>query len=134
MSTSAPVYVWPTLGLRDARTAVDFLERAFGFEVTAAYWDDRDPSHLNHAELRYPPGGGIMCGSSPETGDGPRQPGTAAVYIQCDDPDALFARAVEAGATVVQEPHDVEYAENSRAFAVRDPEGNTWSFGQYAGE
>jgi hypothetical protein len=29
---------------------------------------------------------------------------------------------------------NVEYAENSRAFAVRDPEGNAWSFGQYAGE
>ena len=49
----------------------------------------------------------------------------------CDDPDALFKRAVAAGATVVQELHDTDYG--SRDFAARDPEGNHWSFGTYRG-
>jgi uncharacterized glyoxalase superfamily protein PhnB len=134
MTARAPTYVWPTFGFRDPRAAVAFLERAFGFEVTAAYWSETDPDHLDHAQLGWPPGGGIMCGSAPDTSEGPRQPGTASVYVQCEDPDALFERAVAAGAEVVQEPYVVEYAADSRAFTVRDPEGNTWSFGQYAGE
>jgi uncharacterized glyoxalase superfamily protein PhnB len=39
---------------------------------------------------------------------------------------------VAAGAEVVQPLHDTDYG--SRDFAVRDPEGNLWSFGTYPGE
>ena len=49
-----------------------------------------------------------------------------------DEPDALFARAVAAGAEVIAGLHDTDYG--SRDFAVRDPEGNRWSFGTYRGE
>jgi uncharacterized glyoxalase superfamily protein PhnB len=44
----------------------------------------------------------------------------------------LFARATAAGATVLRELHETDYG--SRDFAVRDPEGNLWSFGTYRGE
>jgi uncharacterized glyoxalase superfamily protein PhnB len=53
-------------------------------------------------------------------------------YLVCEDPDALFARATAAGAVVLADPHDTDYG--SREFAVRDPEGNLWSFGTYRGE
>ncbi|MGX7676636.1 VOC family protein [Plantactinospora sp. DSM 117369] len=43
----------------------------------------------------------------------------------------MYARAVAAGAEVVQEPRDTDYG--SRDFLVRDPEGNRWSFGTYRG-
>jgi uncharacterized glyoxalase superfamily protein PhnB len=79
---------------------------------------------VDHAELAWPLGGGVMLGSS-DTG----APGTFHAYVVCDDPDALFARAVEAGAVVVAELNDKEYG--SRDFSVRDPEGNQWSFGTY---
>jgi uncharacterized glyoxalase superfamily protein PhnB len=49
-----------------------------------------------------------------------------------DDPDGLFARATAAGAEVLAGLHDTDYG--SRDFAVRDPEGNRWSFGTYRGE
>jgi uncharacterized glyoxalase superfamily protein PhnB len=39
---------------------------------------------------------------------------------------------VAAGAEVLQPLHDTDYG--SRDFAVRDPEGNRWSFGTYRGE
>ena len=58
-------------------------------------------------------------------------PGTFSAYIVCDEPDALFKRAVASGATVVTELHDTDYG--SRDFAVLDPEGNRWSFGTYRG-
>ena len=47
-------------------------------------------------------------------------------------PDELFARAAAAGAEVLMDLHDTDYG--SRDFAVRDPEGNRWSFGTYRGE
>jgi uncharacterized glyoxalase superfamily protein PhnB len=134
MSVRPPTHVWPSIAFRDARAALGFLREAFGFDVAAAYWSDRDPGHLDHAQLDWPLGGGIMCGSAADSPDKTRQPGTSSVYIVCDDPDALFERATAAGAEVVRPPYDVEYAERSRSFSVRDPEGNTWSFGQYAGE
>jgi uncharacterized glyoxalase superfamily protein PhnB len=39
---------------------------------------------------------------------------------------------IAAGAQVIQELTDTGYG--SRGFAVRDPEGNRWSFGTYRGE
>jgi uncharacterized glyoxalase superfamily protein PhnB len=48
-----------------------------------------------------------------------------------DEPDALYERAVAAGAEVLREPADTDYG--SREFAVTDPEGNLWSFGTYRG-
>jgi uncharacterized glyoxalase superfamily protein PhnB len=52
--------------------------------------------------------------------------------VVTDDPDALHARAVIAGAQITAAPHDTDYG--SRDFAARDPEGNRWSFGTYRGE
>ena len=127
--------VWPTLTYRDARAALTFLSEAFGFEERAAYAREDDPSVIEHAEMRFPEGaGGVMFGTAGKD-DGPfgrRQPGNDSVYVVCDDPDALFARATAAGAEVVRELKDEDYG--SRGFSVRDPEGNLWSFGTYGGE
>ena len=59
-------------------------------------------------------------------------PGTFGGYAVIDDPDALYERAVAAGATVVVPPSAPDYG--GRTFAVLDPEGNHWSFGDYRGE
>ncbi|MEU7633190.1 VOC family protein [Nocardia sp. NPDC049220] len=125
--------VWPTLSFRDARAMAAFLVAAFDFRQSALYTRENDPSIVEHAELRWPLGGGIMFGSAGKD-DGPfgtRPPGHDAVYLVCEDPDALFARATAAGAEVVQGLRDEDYG--SRGFTVRDPEGNLWSFGTYSG-
>lgn len=125
--------VWPVLSYRDARGAIDFLAKAFGFEERACYARD-DPSIVVHAEMRWPLGGGVMFGTAGKDDSpfGRRAPGNDSVYVVCDDPDGLFARAVAAGAEVVRGLVDEDYG--SRGFTVRDPEGNLWSFGTYAGE
>jgi uncharacterized glyoxalase superfamily protein PhnB len=128
--TPAP-QVWPTLRARDARALIKFLVDAFGFEEVVVYGDG---DRVDHAELCWPPGGGIMLGSAgkSESGDGsPLNTGTFGCYVVTDEPDALFARATAAGAAVVRELNDTDYG--SRDFAVRDPEGNQWSFGSYRG-
>ena len=125
--------IWPCLSYRDARAAVAFLTTAFGFKEAALYARDDDPSIVEHAELRWPGGGGVMLGTAGKD-DGPfgtRLPGNEAVYAVTEEPDALFDQAVAAGAEVVQGLKDEDYG--SRGFTVRDPEGNLWSFGTYRG-
>jgi uncharacterized glyoxalase superfamily protein PhnB len=76
-----------------------------------------------------------MLGSARESdpaASGPVPPGYFSAYVVTDEPDALFARATAAGAEVITGLHDTDYG--SRDFAVRDPEGNRWSFGTYPGE
>jgi uncharacterized glyoxalase superfamily protein PhnB len=123
MTQTPPPQVWPTFGARDARALIRFLVDAFGFEETVVYGEG---DRVDHAELSWPPGGGVMLGSS-----GTSAPGTFRAYVVCDDPDALFNRAVENGAAVASGPADKDYG--SRDFSVRDPEGNQWTFGTYRG-
>jgi uncharacterized glyoxalase superfamily protein PhnB len=126
-------YIWPGLSYRDARAAIEFLTTAFGFEERAVHAREGDPSVIEHAELRWPLGGGIMFGTAGKDDSpfGKRLPGNDSVYVVCKDPDALFERATAAGAEVVRGLVDENYG--SRGFTVRDPEGNLWSFGTYEG-
>ena len=133
MTKNTPT-VWPILSYRDARAALAFLADAFGFEQRCAYARDDDPSIIEHAEMRWPLGGGIMLGTAGKDDSpfGRRTPGNDSVYVVCDEPDTLFERAVSAGAEVQRGLADEDYG--SRGFTVRDPEGNLWSFGTYPGE
>jgi uncharacterized glyoxalase superfamily protein PhnB len=126
-----PPQVWPSLRARDARALIRFLTDAFGFEATVVYGEG---DRVDHAQLSWPPGGGIMLGSARQADDDPwpLAPGSFGAYVVTDEPDALFARATAAGAEVIAGLHDTDYG--SRDFAVRDPEGNRWSFGTYRGE
>lgn len=132
MATSTAI--WPVLTFRDALAAIEFLEQAFGSQRAAVYTRDDDPTVVEHAEMRWPLGGGVMFGTAGKDDSpfGQRTPGNDSVYVVCADPDQLFERAVGAGATVARELTDEDYG--SRGFSVRDPEGNLWSFGTYAGE
>jgi uncharacterized glyoxalase superfamily protein PhnB len=134
-TAAPPKTVWPCLNYRDADAAIRFLVDAFGFESTLVV-----PAHdgragvVEHAELRWPDGGGVMLGSAEPDGDNPfRQTpiGGASIYVVTDHPDALLDRATAAGATLVRGLQDEDYG--SRGFSVRDPEGNIWSFGTYRG-
>jgi uncharacterized glyoxalase superfamily protein PhnB len=125
--------VWPAFRAADARALIRFLVEAFGFQEAVVYGEG---DHVDHAELAWPLGGGVMLGSAPaegETGsdDWTVRPGTLGAYTVTDEPDALYARATAAGAKVVREPYDTDYG--SREFIVLDPEGNRWSFGTYRG-
>ncbi|MFC4125589.1 VOC family protein [Nocardia rhizosphaerae] len=132
--TDTTAIVWPVLAFDDARAMVDFLTAAFGFERVAVYARENDPSVVEHGELRWPGGGGIMFGSTgrDDSPFGTRPAGVASLYLVTDEPDALYARATAAGATVIRELRDEDYG--SRGFTAADPEGNLWSFGTYRGE
>ncbi len=54
---------------------------------------------------------------------------TRSAYIVVADADAVYARAQAAGAKVMRPLQNTDYG--SREFAVKDPEGHSWSVGTY---
>jgi len=120
----------PLLFYRDARAALDFLERAFGFE-TRLLVDDGQGGVI-HSECAFEGHVVMVCG--PPSGDwaspldlGGRRTGSVHVQLQ-SGLDALYERARDAGATIERAPADQPYGD--RVFTCLDPEGHSWSFGQ----
>ena len=117
----------PMLSVRRGSTAVDFYRSAFGADVLfrldddsgavvaqlaiqgAEFWvADESPEHANY---------------SPESLEG----STARMVLVVSDPDAMFDRAVKAGAAIVwpvQEQH------GWRVGRVSDPYGHHWEIGK----
>src|SRR3954447_11172441 len=117
------------LSVRRGRAAIAFYERAFGARVVyqvggtdenesvvaqlavgdASFWvADESPEHANF---------------SPETIGG----GTVRMLLVVDDPDAVIARAVDAGATLVSAATDEH---GWRLGRVADPFGHHWEIGK----
>jgi uncharacterized glyoxalase superfamily protein PhnB len=130
--------VIPGLRYADAPAAIDFLCDAFGFERHAVYADDDNPGLIHHAQLVL--GTGMVMLGSVRDGEteslyswstpGELGGATTCIYVVVDDPDAHCLRARNAGAVVVNEPHDNE-GYPGRGYEALDPEGNIWSFGSY---
>ncbi|WP_020573589.1 VOC family protein [Actinopolymorpha alba] len=120
--------IYPALRYADARAAIDFLKRTFGFEEIAVMTDD--DGRVAHAELDLD-GGVVMLGSRIGDSDSEERfpSGPTTIYVALDDPDGHHARARSAGAQIVMELTDQPYG--SREYAARDPEGNVWCFGTY---
>jgi uncharacterized glyoxalase superfamily protein PhnB len=120
--------IYVTLRYDDARAAIGYLTGTLGFVEQHVY--PADDGSVGHTELSFGDGV-VMLGTrsgTPDTFD----TGRAVVYLAVDSAESVDAhhdRAVAAGAEVVQELVDQPYG--SREYAVRDPEGNIWSVGNY---
>ncbi|CCH78311.1 conserved hypothetical protein [Nostocoides japonicum T1-X7] len=122
--------IWTALFADDAKALRAWLA-GLGFEEGIVVPGDGDT--IFHSEMRWPEGGRVMVSSregATERFDGV---GRTNLYVVCDDPDAVHARAVALGAEITR-PLENATDYESRGFSCRDPEGNHWSFGTYAGE
>jgi uncharacterized glyoxalase superfamily protein PhnB len=124
--------VWPSVGFVDVDAGVRLLAEGLGFVVTALY--RADDGTVEHAEARWPDGGGVMFGSRDKPGVWGAL-GPQGVYVVAADPDRVDAawkrvRTMD-GVEVVRELHDTDYG--SHQFDVRDADGNLWSVGTYRG-
>ncbi len=118
----------PAFVYEDPSAAIAFLRDAFGFSEHAAHAGE--DGVVQHAEMRL---GDAYIMLGPVRDDAALvPPGPSSVYVVVDDPDAHHARAVAAGAEVVQGLTDKDYG--SREYGARDPAGNVWWFGTYAPE
>jgi PhnB protein len=100
-----------------AARLIEFLQRAFGAEEL-----HRAPGPdgtVLHAQLRI---GDSMIELSDARDPWPARPGTLHLYVE--DADALYRRALQAGATSLYEPSDKFYGD--REAGVVDPSGNHW--------
>jgi PhnB protein len=60
---------------------------------------------------------------------GTRSPTPAFLYVYVEDADRTYRRAVEAGASSLEEPSDTPYGD--RRGMVQDQWGNTWQIATY---
>jgi PhnB protein len=105
-------HVTPYMHPAKARPVIDFLKQAFGAEEVAVY---EQGGRVMHAVMR-------IGNATIEMGEADQPP--VSFYVYTDDVDAVYHRAISAGATSVLPPADQAYGD--RMAIVRDPFGNLW--------
>jgi uncharacterized glyoxalase superfamily protein PhnB len=129
----------PSLFYDDPGAAIDWLCRAFGFEVRLRV--DGDNGYVVHSELLLGDGLIMVAGvqsspdrqvrrKSPRSNDGFN---TQSLMVHIEDAQAHCERARAAGAKILQEPKMSDYGEEYWAdlcYEAEDPEGHRWWFAQ----
>ena len=109
--------VAPYLMVENAARTIEFLERTFGAREIRRFPDKS--GGIMHAEVRIDDTV-VMLADRP-----PSYPAIEAhVHVYVPDVDATYRRAVEAGATPVQEP--IKKDDADKRGGVRDAGGITW--------
>lgn len=136
---------WPRISSSifydDAAAAIDWLCRAFGFEVRLKV--EGEGGRIEHSELTFGDGlimvgqaGGKSSRPVPLPCVSPRAIGggnTQALCVFVDDVDAHCTAAEAAGASIVEPPATQDYGEDywsDRSYRVADLEGHQWWFMQ----
>jgi PhnB protein len=126
LATTVDVRLLAYLCCDGAARAIDFYVRAFGaMEVTRM--EEEATGRIGHAELTI---GGVtvmLADEYPEIGVvSPTTLGgtPVALYLQVDDVDAWYERAMAAGATSLRAPEDQFHG--NRTATVSDPFGHRW--------
>jgi PhnB protein len=117
--------VTPYLCVKGASEAIEFYKKAFG--ATELGRLSQPDGRVGHAELQIGSSRVMLSDEHPEMGfTGPGTLGGSPVmmHLYVEDADAVFKRAVEAGATEVRSMRDEFYGD--RAGGVKDPFGHTW--------
>ena len=124
--------IWAALFYRDARAGVRFLVDTLGFEERIVVPGPDDT--VAHSELVWPGGGVVQAGTYNPDNPYSRPPGSGSLYLVTADPQAVWDRCRAAGVEVVAEPQSPDYDPDGLMFSIRDPEGNVFSIGRYAGD
>ena len=135
---------WPRISTalyyEDATKAIDWLCRAFGFQVQMKV-EGKD-GRIEHSELIY--GGGLIMVSEPSKGKTDKLPyrrtpkevdggNTQNLFVYVDDVEAHCKQARGAGALISSEPKTTDYGEeywSDRSYECQDVGGHHWWFAQ----
>jgi PhnB protein len=110
--------ITPYLVVQGVATLIAFLQQAFGAEETHPPLQRPDGT-IMHAEVRI---GDSVVMMGELTGIFTPMPGSLYLYVH--DADAVYKRALQAGATSLMEPANQFYGD--RSAGVQDPVGNRW--------
>ena len=118
--------VTPYLSVKGAAEALDFYKRAFGAEEVVKMHGP-DGKSVMHAEFKI--GGSILMLADEWPQGGVKAPKTlggttVSIFLYVQDVDAVFKRAVAAGATATMPPMDMFWGD--RYGKVTDPYGHEW--------
>jgi PhnB protein len=128
-----PAGVTAHLTIPDGRAAdaIAFYQQAFGAELAMEPVKGEDGRRIMHAHLRVNGGSLMLNDDFPEYGGGKLPPNSAIVlHLQVNDADAVFNRALDAGASETMPLADQFWGD--RYGQVQDPFGITWSIGAAA--
>jgi PhnB protein len=108
--------VTPYIVVAGVAKLIDFAKQVFG--ATEVHLSKRPDGTIMHAEIKI--GDSIvMMGEGQDVKKFP-----AMLHLYMDDVDAVYQRAIQAGATSVREPADQPYGD--RTGGVEDAFGNQW--------
>ncbi len=120
----------PYLTVKSVSGAIAFYQKAFGAKENSRMPSD-DRGRVAHADLTIHGGTVFLMDEFPERGSAPpptaERPSPVDIVIQLPAPrdvDAVYRRAVDAGATGTMEPADMFWG--ARFAARRDPFGHGW--------
>jgi PhnB protein len=115
----------PFIVVNEAAKAIAFYEQVFGAEVLMR--NDGPDGSVIHCDLKI--GDSVLQMGDPNPQWGLAVPNaeqiTASLGLYVEDCDAVFAKAVEAGATVREEPS--VFLTGDRYASIADPFGRRWS-------
>jgi PhnB protein len=111
--------VTPSLTVEGAVKAIEYYARAFGAEELMRM--PGPDGRLMHAEIRIGDSIVMLSDAMPEMGN---PASSSTLYVYTDDCDALYQRAVGAGARSTMEPADMFWGD--RMAQVTDPFGIKW--------
>ena len=123
-------WIVPYLTVPDVSAALEFYEKAFGFERSV---EVPGPSgSIDHAEMTWQTGR-IMLGPESEehTSRSPMTtgvPAPIALYVYTDDLLMRYENSLAAGAETIEEPEIKFWGD--RVAIVADPYGYKWTFAQ----
>jgi uncharacterized glyoxalase superfamily protein PhnB len=109
--------VTPYLIVDDAAELIDFTKRAFGAEET--FRMPGSGGAIMHAEIRIGDSVVMLSDASPEN-----PPTSTMMHLYVEDVDAVYQRALQAGASALREPENQFYGD--RSAGVKDAFGNQW--------
>jgi uncharacterized glyoxalase superfamily protein PhnB len=120
--------IFPIIRFNDADAGLAWLKDVLGFDEHGVFRGE--DGSIQHGELRLGDAW-VMIGSEPKGGSERfgAHAGTGFLYLAVDDAAAAFERAETAGADLRAGLESRDYG--GREFSLRDPEGNTWSVGEY---
>jgi PhnB protein len=123
--------VTPYLQVDGASQAIDFYTRVLGATERSRMPGDT-PDRVGHAELQLGDSIIMLADEFPDLGYlGPKAIGGSPVtiHVYVEDVDAVFERARQAGARVLEEPTDQFYGDRSGQF--EDPFGHRWNIASH---
>ncbi len=118
----------------DAHGAIDFLCRAFGFELRLKV--EGEGGRVDYSELTFGEGLVSVHQSGDGAGKSPRSVGganTQVLAVIVDDADAHCEHARAAGAKIVEPPKTSDHGDDywtDRGYRAEDLEGHQWWFWQ----